>query len=162
MSDNNSGDSSMMMMLLAIVVCFCLFFSSVASGVLMFKKSKSSSSSSSPESTSSSSNSKPTSSSSSSKPVYQKVGTIGDCINTAYYISPAWSPDIIDSNDPKTTAAELGDNRYNTWVNKATEICTNDPRCNAVSVWRDAGYRKYDACNTVNTETTFTNSFKKK
>ena len=155
-----SNDSSMMM--LAIVVCFCLFLSSVATGVLMFKKSKSGSSSSNPESTSSSSNSKPTSSSYSYRSVYDKVGTIGDCINPAHYISPAWSPDIIDSNDPKTTAAEFGDTRYNTWANRAADICNTDPQCNAFTVWRDGGYRKYQACDSVNTETTFTNSFKNK
>jgi len=101
-------------------------------------------------------------SSSSSKPVYDKVGTIGDCTNPFYYASSPWSPDIIDSNDPKNTAAEFGDTRYNTWLNRATDICSDDLLCNAVSVWRDGGYRKYSDCTSVNSAQTFTNSFKNK
>ena len=167
---NSNSSGGQMMMIAAVLVCFCLFLSSVATGVLMYKKNNSSSSSSNPESTSSSSNpestssssnSKPTSSSYSSKPVYDKVGTIGECITPAYYTSLAWSPDIIDSNDPKTTAAEFGDTRYNTWVNRATDICNIDPQCNAVSVSRDGVYKKYQACTTVNNDP-YANSFKNK
>ena len=94
---------------------------------------------------------------------YSQVGTVGECNSAAYYISQAWSPDIIDKDDPKTTAAEFGDNRYNTWVNRATNICTNDPQCNAVTVWRDGGYRKYEACDSANADESyksFTKSFK--
>jgi hypothetical protein len=80
-------------------------------------------------------------------------------------VSNAWSTDLIDSNDPKTTTAEFGDTRYNTWVDRATDICTTDPQCNAFSVWRDGGYRKYEACDSASADPsyrTFANSFKNK
>ena len=69
----------------------------------------------------------------------------GVCRSGQFFGSHGWA--LLNPGEPKKVAANFDDPLYKEYTKRGQAKCDADPKCNHVSVWRNAGYRMYNTDN---------------
>ena len=68
---------------------------------------------------------------------------LGFCKSGQIYASPGWA--LLNPGEPKNFASSFDDPVYKEYAKRGQAKCDADPNCKYVTVWRNAGYRMYNA-----------------
>jgi hypothetical protein len=69
----------------------------------------------------------------------------GFCKSGQLFSSSGWA--LLKPGESRTKAPTFDDPLYKEYAKRGQDKCDADPKCNHVTVWRDAGYRMYDTDN---------------
>ena len=69
----------------------------------------------------------------------------GFCKSGQLFSSSAYA--LLNPGESRTKAPTFDDPLYKEYAKRGQDKCDADPKCNHVTVWRDAGYRMYDTDN---------------
>ena len=68
---------------------------------------------------------------------------LGFCKSGQIFASPGWA--LLNPGEPKKFASSFDDPVYKEYAKRGQAKCDADPNCKYVTVWRNAGYRMYNA-----------------